>query len=224
MTPTDSFARLRVAPDDADAWCSLDRYVRTMARARVPHLADDVASHVIERLYAKALAGLLCGPEKASAYVAAMVRNRAIDLHRRESPTSGMDYDTSDAPARQEDLDEEALALLDEAAAAVLRIRPVHHRPAFDKAWRQIRTWATSDVSLTEIIAASEGVQPGQPGWRRAQNRVHKAHRRAREAIGDRIAFLVRVGRWSEEDGDVARNGLRALVYCPHRGARRVSA
>lgn len=231
MTPEEALARLGDAPQDPVAWQALSDTVQRLARElRAP---EDVAADVLEKVFTLVLLrgadALPCPPAKTAAYLRSMIRNRAIDLLRQDRATPrGDDAHPSTSPvaptAPRDDLDAEALALLDEAAAAVLRVREPRHRDAFARAWEQIRAWASSDRSLTDIITETEGVSPADSdAWRRAQARVHKSHRRAREALSERLAFLERTGRMSGEDATVARRALARLVYCPTRGHKGVT-
>lgn len=231
MTPEIAIARLGADPEDAPAWKALTRAVHDLARSL--DAPEDAAADVLEKLFTLVLVqgadALPCPAEKTTAYLRSMVRNRAIDLYHREGAGTVTDEHTIQRRAvaatdPRDDLDQEALMLLDEAARAVLRVREPRHRDAFASAWAQIRAWATTDRSLTEIIATTEGASPADgPAWRRAQDKVHKAHRRAREAVHERLGFLERTGRMSADDATVARQALAALVYCPKRGHKGVT-
>ncbi|HHO51399.1 MAG TPA: hypothetical protein ENK18_11110 [Deltaproteobacteria bacterium] len=166
-------------------------------------------SGILARLRA-ANPGRLTGPagdHSFSAYVGAMLRNRARDHHREPGMCQLRESTLVMVPAPEVHADLRAVLEALERA----RDRLIDEGSAIgSEAVRQLWALALGQVSLERLVAQLIEAEPTLT-WARARDRLYKRHRRARQALVRELGALEAQGRLPADTAEQARTAVAQL-------------
>lgn len=231
MTPLDALARLRTDPGEAAAWRSvrqeLDRLVRgvTSDSWRWPQ----VAAKVLAGLEDRAISGDLPEIRSPAAYLRRALTWRLRDqIRREEAEKRALERRPGEATVAEPSvmlLDPDAFEALQPVFNRARARREPHQRAHLDRAWPQILRLHTEPVTLPQLAMEEEGISADEPEQvRLACQRMHKAHARCRQALGEALDWMIERRLVDPDEASELQESIERLRRCPPPRSRRVSS
>lgn len=172
--------------------------------------ARDVIEDLVQAVLVQILVRTGHYRDKEWGYVVRSLQNLARTRLRGAARAAHLSMDAPEARAlaaatHADPVDfEERWTLLDRAAEhAVLQRKREIDRGPFRESYAQIKALREGRVSMRELLAQHREADDAA-GARREQNRLHKAHERCRDDVHKAIHLLYELGRFSEDDRDLA--------------------
>ena len=217
MTPLAIVRELQRGDATPATWKALEALVRQRVDrvVRSAQDRDDIAQEVLYKFAEKALRGDLGitgeSDDEVSGYISTMVRNGWFTQGRKSKRTPTPDDAAVEAAAVpstvDEEIDRERVArrgaeLFVRVAEAAIERTPPPNREARRVAWRQVEALYFDDITVDDLIARDEALDPGasRDDLKRAANRAMKQHQRFREAMLATALELARRGVISPEE------------------------
>ena len=217
MTPLAIVRELQRGDATPATWKALEALVRQRVDrvVRSAQDRDDIAQEVLYKFAEKALRGDLGitgeSDDEVSGYISTMVRNGWFTQGRKAKRAPTLDDDAVAGAAVpstvDEALDRERSArrgaeLFARVAEAAIERTPPPNREARRVAWRQVEELFFDDITVDDLIARDEALDPGasRDDLKRAADRAMKQHQRFREAMLATALELARRGVISPEE------------------------
>lgn len=153
---------------------------------------------------------------RIAGYITEAIRNKLIDLHRRNRPTDALPESDRlrDATAHEEP--PELLAIRARVLATIERDT---HRPAWlDATVEAIEALATGERSMDELTAECVAADPtltalpAEAARIRARNRLQQQHQRARAYLRDTISAMTARGDLPPDEASTAERWSQLLL------------
>ncbi|MES2641331.1 MAG: hypothetical protein V4850_17705 [Myxococcota bacterium] len=234
MTPKEALDRLRVAPDDAQAWAEIDRLLQRLAaretkegRYREPALAA-----VRGKLEDQLLSGDFPEVDAPVAYFATALRWKVRDAVRKAERDARLTEREALKAKEQAEADRlspepfgtELVAAIERVFERAVTMR-LEHREPLQRALAQMRALNTEPRTLREIVCEDDGLNPTDLlAVGKAVQRAHKSHQRARGTLAAALEWLIEKKEIDPETGEAVRRALGRLKRRQDRATPRVSA
>ncbi len=240
LTLEEAVARVRAHPEERAAWevvrCWLRKLVRRITSEE--RYAEGAVDSVLEKLLDQALSRDLPEIESPKAYLGTALRWRVCSLARKEKAEErALERQRAKLERQRHEepppISDDALGLLERAHELAVKRRDAWQREHLLLAWAQVKELILEDRSLREIVTRDEGLDPDDAeAIKRAVARAHKAHQRARAAVDEALAILIRRDQVDDDAAAAAREALTRLRRrravrsqspdaSPRRGTRR---
>lgn len=211
--------RLLVDVNDPQAMQALYEHTQTLAlgMVREPELAEDVGAEAFMALYNRFERGDL-QVEHPKSYLRQAVRNKHMDLRRRQEPHAEL---TGQEEAPSAELgpsgdSRDARHTLEELAEAFFARKAERYRDGFREDWGLLKRAVFGGEQYATLIEEKQGAKP----WKTAENAFYKRQQRLREGL---LSVLAEDSPFDDLTTARLREAVRTLVYCQKSKARRVS-
>ncbi len=220
ITLEEAVARVRERPEDGEAWevvrVWLHKLVRGVTRDEDYRVA--AVDFVFENLLDQAQSRDLPEIQSPRSYLRRALYWRVCSLaRRRKSEAVALEAERHRREEQrraeaEQAVFEDAMGVLERAHALAVKRRDAWQQEHLVRAWEQVKELILEDVTLRELVIRDDGLDPeDRAAITRAVGRAHKAHQRARAAVGDALEILIRRDGLDEQEAQAARDTLRKL-------------